>query len=94
MYGYAQLVTNGASYPQRAGHPDYTTWLQNCKNSPNTARPWCPHPSVNCPRAFKKRGDVPFFDEMKSFHGGIVIDGHDMTEPPPPPPVKQESIDV
>ena len=33
-------------------------------------------------------------DEMKSFHGGIVIDGHDMTEPPPPPPVKQESIDV
>ena len=33
-------------------------------------------------------------DEMKSFHGGIVIDGHDMTEPPPPPPVKQESVDV
>ena len=26
MYGYAQLVTNGASYPQRAGHPDYTIY--------------------------------------------------------------------
>ena len=24
-------------------------------------RPRCPNPSVNCPRAFKKRGDVPFF---------------------------------
>ena len=29
-------------------------------------RPRCPHPSVNCPRAFKKRGDVPFFLRPKS----------------------------